>query len=632
MSELELNDTTVNDNLVGEYTDENIVTLEGLEAVRKRPGMYIGNTHGGSDQGGGLYLLLKETIDNSVDEFRIHAGNLIEVKIEDGLVSVRDHGRGIPQGNLATTLSTLHTSGKFDSESYKKSVGLNGVGSKAVNALSTYFRAVSYRDGWAKEVVFECGKLKEDRELVPSTEQGTLIEFRPDTSIFENINFRDEYVEQMLANYSYLNVGLSLTYKGKKYHSRNGLVDLLNANLSEDEMLYPLVHLQNGDIEIAFTHTNQSRDDYYSFVNGQYTPQGGTHQAAFKEWIARTIKEFYNKNQDPNDIRNGLVAAININIQEPEFEAQTKVKLGSRTINPMDKDAISVNKFVGDFVKNTVDDYLHKNPNTASVLLTKIQESERERKEIATITKKDRDAKKRISLRNSKLRDCHIHLNDTKVGKEDRRDESCIFITEGNSASGSITKIRNVETQAVFSLRGKPLNTFTATAQDARKNQEFALLNAALNIDEGLDGLRYNKVIIATDADVDGMHIRLLLMTFFLKYYPDLVKKGHVYVLQTPLFRVRNKKETRYCYSEEERQEAVEALGPKPEITRFKGLGEISADEFAVFIGKDMRLDQMHLRKEDGSTHDMLSFYMGKNTDRRQRFIINNLVVDEEML
>ncbi|MDO4191345.1 MAG: DNA topoisomerase IV subunit B [Bacteroidales bacterium] len=624
MSEIDLNEMSLSD-----YTDKNIVTLEGLEAVRKRPGMYIGNTHGGSDQGSGLYLLLKETIDNSVDEFRIHVGNQIEINIEDGLVSVRDHGRGIPQGNLATTLSTLHTSGKFDSNSYKKSVGLNGVGSKAVNALSTYFRAVSYRDGMAKEVIFSRGKLQEDKTPTPSTEQGTLIEFRPDAEIFENINFRDEYVEQMLANYAYLNVGLSLIYKGKKFYSRNGLVDLLNANLDDNDALYPLVHLQNADIEIAFTHTNQSRDDYYSFVNGQYTPQGGTHQAAFKEWIARTIKEFYNKNQDPNDIRNGLVAAININIQEPEFEAQTKVKLGSRTVNPLDKDAISVNKFIGDFIKYNVDDYLHKNQEMVAILLQKIQNSEKERKEIDIITKKDRDTKKRISLRNNKLRDCHIHLNDNKG---DRRADSCIFITEGNSASGSITKIRDVETQAVFSLRGKPLNSFSATAQDVRKNQEFALLNAALNIEEGLEGLRYNKVIIATDADVDGMHIRLLLMTFFLKYFPDLVKKGHVYILQTPLFRVRNKKETRYCYSEEERVEAMDALGPKPEITRFKGLGEISADEFAVFIGKDMRLDQVHLRKEDGPTHDMLSFYMGNNTDKRRNFIIDNLVVDEEML
>lgn len=607
------------------YDDKDIVTLEGLDAVRKRPGMYIGNTHGGEDRHDGIYVLLKEVIDNSIDEFRMKAGTRIDITIDEGNVSVRDYGRGIPQGNLAKTVSTLHTSGKFGSEAFKKSIGLNGVGIKAVNALSTDFTVVSYRDQVEKKVEFQRGKLVCDAEAVETKERnGTLIRFTPDPSIFENYAYRHEFVETLIRNYCYLNSGLSIYYNGEKYISEKGLEDLLNENIT-DEILYPIVHLKANDIEIAFTHVNQSRDDYYSFVNGQYTSQGGTHQAAFKESFARTVKEFYNKNLEVADIRSGLVAAIYIGVEEPEFESQTKIKLGSRNMSP--KGNLSVAKFIGDFIKKEVDNYLHKNPETADALYKKIQESEKERKAIAGVAKLARERAKKVNLHNRKLRDCRIHLND---GKSDNKTESSIFITEGDSASGSITKSRDPNLQAVFSLRGKPLNCFGLTKKVVYENEEFNLLQAALNIEDGLDGLRYNRVIIATDADVDGMHIRLLLITFFLQFFPDLVKQKHVFILQTPLFRVRNKQKTIYCYNEEEKNAAIHELGKNPEITRFKGLGEISPDEFKHFIGKEMRLDPVSIKKED-AIKELLEFYMGKNTMERQNFIIDNLVVEEDL-
>lgn len=607
------------------YEDKDIVTLEGLDAVRKRPGMYIGNTHGGEDRHDGIYVLLKEVIDNSIDEFRMKAGTRIDLTIDEGHVSVRDYGRGIPQGNLAKTVSTLHTSGKFGSEAFKKSIGLNGVGIKAVNALSTDFTVVSYRDQVEKKVDFQRGKLVCDAEAVETKERnGTLIRFTPDPSIFENYAYRHEFVETLIRNYCYLNSGLSIYYNGEKYISEKGLEDLLNENIT-DEILYPIVHLKANDIEIAFTHVNQSRDDYYSFVNGQYTSQGGTHQAAFKESFARTVKEFYNKNLEVADIRSGLVAAIYIGVEEPEFESQTKIKLGSRNMSP--KGNLSVAKFIGDFIKKEVDNYLHKNPETADALYKKIQESEKERKAIAGVAKLARERAKKVNLHNRKLRDCRIHLND---GKSDNKTESSIFITEGDSASGSITKSRDPNLQAVFSLRGKPLNCFGLTKKVVYENEEFNMLQAALNIEDGLDGLRYNRVIIATDADVDGMHIRLLLITFFLQFFPDLVKQKHVFILQTPLFRVRNKQKTIYCYNEEEKNAAIHELGKNPEITRFKGLGEISPDEFKHFIGKEMRLDPVSIKKED-AIKELLEFYMGKNTMERQNFIIDNLVVEEDL-
>ena len=553
------------------------------------------------------------------------AGTRIDLTIDEGHVSVRDYGRGIPQGNLAKTVSTLHTSGKFGSEAFKKSIGLNGVGIKAVNALSTDFTVVSYRDQVEKKVEFQRGKLVCDAEAVETKERnGTLIRFTPDPSIFENYAYRHEFVEALVRNYCYLNSGLSIYYNGEKYISEKGLEDLLNENIT-DEILYPIVHLKANDIEITFTHVNQSRDDYYSFVNGQYTSQGGTHQAAFKESFARTVKEFYNKNLEVADIRSGLVAAIYIGVEEPEFESQTKIKLGSRNMSP--KGNLSVAKFIGDFIKKEVDNYLHNNPETADALYKKIQESEKERKAIAGVAKLARERAKKVNLHNRKLRDCRIHLND---GKSDNKTESSIFITEGDSASGSITKSRDPNLQAVFSLRGKPLNCFGLTKKVVYENEEFNLLQAALNIEDGLDGLRYNRVIIATDADVDGMHIRLLLITFFLQFFPDLVKQKHVFILQTPLFRVRNKQKTIYCYNEEEKNAAIHELGKNPEITRFKGLGEISPDEFKHFIGKEMRLDPVSIKKED-AIKELLEFYMGKNTMERQNFIIDNLVVEEDL-
>jgi topoisomerase-4 subunit B len=593
----------------------------------------------------GIYVLLKEVFDNSIDEFKMKAGDRIEVNVEDNLrISVRDYGRGIPQGKLIESVSILNTSGKFDSKAFKKSIGLNGVGVKAVNALSSHFEVHSYRDGKVRKAVFECGKLISDVTEPSQDENGTYIYFEPDATKFINYQFHDEIVENMLRNYTYLNIGLTIMYNGRRILSRHGLEDLLKDRMTSDA-LYPIVHLQGEDIEIAFTHANQYGEEYYSFVNGQHTTQGGTHQSAFKEHIARTIKEFYGK-YEYGDIRTGIVAAIAINVEEPLFESQTKIKLGSLTMSP--DGGVSINKYVGDFIKTEVDNYLHIHQDVAEVLENKIKESERDRKAMAGVTKLARERAKKANLHNRKLRDCRIHFSDVK---NDRKEESCIFITEGDSASGSITKSRDVNTQAVFSLRGKPLNCFGLTKKVVYENEEFNLLQAALDIEESLDTLRYNKVIVATDADVDGMHIRLLIITFFLQFFPELIKKGHVYVLQTPLFRVRNRRTkiknkktiaeadaksdkksdfiTRYCYSDEERQKAIEELGPDPEITRFKGLGEISPDEFAGFIGPDMRLEQVTLHKTD-QVAKLLEYYMGKNTMERQNFIIDNLVVEED--
>ncbi len=607
-----------------QYTDDNIITLEGLEHVRRRPGMYIGKLGDGTYADDGIYVLLKEVFDNSIDEYRMGYGNSVKVTVKDGVVKVRDYGRGIPLGKMVDAVSIMNTGGKYDSKAFKKSVGLNGVGTKAVNALSSSFVVQSVRDGKMKRAEFSAGKLVNEDDLVDSTDQnGTMVEFIPDNTIFTNYKFREDYIETMLRNYSYLNTGLSIHYNGKKFHSKNGLLDLLNENITS-ESLYPIIHLKGEDIEIAFTHSDQYGEEYYSFVNGQHTSQGGTHQSAFRESIAKTIKEYYGKNHDLTDVRNGIIAAISISVEEPVFESQTKIKLGSKDVGP---EGPSVAKFIGDFVKREVDNYLHKNSETAETLLKKIQDSEKERKAIAGVTKMARERAKKANLHNKKLRDCRFHFTDSK---RDDKDETCIFITEGDSASGSITKSRNVNLQAVFSLKGKPLNSYGLTKKVVYENEEFNLLQAALNIEDGLDGLRYNKVIIATDADVDGMHIRLLLLTFFLQFFPDLVKKGHVHILQTPLFRVRNKKETRYCYSEEERQTALKELGANPEITRFKGLGEISPDEFKHFIGKDMRLDPVTLTKAD-SVATLLEFYMGKNTQERQDFIVENLVVEEDI-
>ncbi|MBQ9667381.1 MAG: type IIA DNA topoisomerase subunit B [Prevotella sp.] len=628
------------------YTDDNIKTLTGTEHIRLRPGMYIGRLGDGSLAEDGIYVLLKEVIDNSIDEFKMKAGDRIEVTIEDNLrVSVRDYGRGIPQGKMIDAVSVLNTGGKYDSKAFKKSIGLNGVGVKAVNALSQHFEVHSFRDGQVRRAAFEQGKLVSDKTEPTQDENGTYIYFEPDPTLFINYSFHDDIVETMLRNYTYLNIGLAIMYNGRRILSRRGLEDLLKDRMSADA-LYPIIHLQGEDIEIAFTHANQYGEEYYSFVNGQHTTQGGTHQSAFKEHIAKTIKEFSGKNFEYGDIRTGLVAAIALNVEEPMFESQTKIKLGSLTMAP--GGGVSINKYVGDFIKQEVDNYLHKNPDVAEVMLQKIQESEKERKAMAGVTKLARERAKKANLHNRKLRDCRIHFSDVK---NDRKEESSIFITEGDSASGSITKSRDVNTQAVFSLRGKPLNTFGLTKKVVYENEEFNLLQAALDIEEGLDTLRYNKVIVATDADVDGMHIRLLIITFFLQFFPELIRKGHVYVLQTPLFRVRNRRTkirkkdviteadakggrktdfiTRYCYSEEERLNAIADLGPDPEITRFKGLGEISPEEFAGFIGPDIRLEQVTLHKTD-QVQKLLEYYMGKNTMERQLFIIDNLVIEED--
>ncbi|MDD6472738.1 MAG: DNA topoisomerase IV subunit B [Bacteroidales bacterium] len=624
--------------LMGEpvqYTEENIRHLDDMEHVRTRSGMYIGRLGDGSQSDDGIYVLLKEVMDNSIEEFKMGAGKRIEVTIEGNLrVSVRDYGRGIPQGKLIEAVSKLNTGGKYDSKAFKKSVGLNGVGVKAVNALSRYFEVASFRDGKVRRATFEQGKLVSDVTEDSNEPTGTYIFFEPDDTLFVNYSFQNGFVENLLKNYTYLNTGLTFVYNGQKIVSRHGLEDLLKDNMTS-EGLYDIIHLKGEDIEIAFTHTGQYGEEYYSFVNGQHTTQGGTHQSALKEHIAKTIKEFFGKNMEYSDIRNGIVAAIAVDIEEPIFESQTKTKLGSNNMWPANAEegkpaGPTVNKFVGDFIKQEVDNYLHKNAAVAEILQQKIQESERERKAIAGVTKLARERAKKASLHNKKLRDCRFHLNDGK-GKEEENN-SCIFITEGLSASGSITQSRDVNTQAVFSLRGKPLNSYGLTKKIVYENEEFNLLQAALNIEDGLEGLRYNKVIVATDADVDGMHIRLLMITFFLQFFPELIKKGHVYILQTPLFRVRNKKKTIYCYTEDERLKAIDQLqGKDMEITRFKGLGEISADEFKNFIGSDMRLEQVSLRKND-LVQELLGFYMGKNTMERQSFIVQNLIVEEDLV
>jgi len=608
-----------------DYGDSNIITLEGLEHVRRRPGMYIGKLGDGMHADDGIYVLLKEVLDNCIDEYRMGAGKSVDVRVKDGHVEVRDYGRGIPLGKMVEAVSIMNTGGKYDSKAFKKSVGLNGVGTKAVNALSAKFIVQSFREGQSRRAEFEKGKMVQDSDVFDETssDRGTYVYFVPDNTLFNDFVYKEDFIETMLRNYAYLNTGLTINFNGKKILSRNGLTDLLNENMTSDP-LYPIVHLKGEDIEIAFTHSDQYGEEYYSFVNGQHTTQGGTHQSAFREAVARTIKEFYAKNMEVADIRNGIIAAVAISVEEPVFESQTKTKLGSRDMSP--SGGISVSKFISDFLKKELDNYLHRSTETAAILLQKIQDSEKERKAIAGVTKLARERAKKVNLHNKKLRDCRTHYNDSKGDT----DNSCIFITEGDSASGSITKSRDVNTQAVFSLRGKPLNSYGLTKKIVYENEEFNLLQAALNIEDGIEGLRYNKVIVSTDADVDGMHIRLLLITFFLQFFPDLIKKGHVYILQTPLFRVRNKKETVYCYSDEERLAALARLGTNPEITRFKGLGEISPDEFRHFIGRDMRLDQVSLKKED-AVQDLLSFYMGKNTSERQNFIIDNLVVEEDI-
>ena len=616
------------------YSDDNIITLDGLTHIRRRAGMYIGKLGDGNSSDDGIYVLIKEVIDNSIDEFRMNEGNKIEITIKDRTVSIRDYGRGIPQGKMIDAVSKLNTGGKYDSNAFQRSIGLNGVGIKAVNALSSSFIVKSYRDGILKQADFVRGKLVKEYPQTPTEEKnGTYIQFTPDTekqhpqeTLFDpNFNFNDEIIETMLRNYSYLNTGLTIIYNGRKFSSKNGLLDLLSENATSTP-LYPIVHLKGEHIEVAFTHIDQYGEEYYSFVNRQHTIQGGTHQSAFREFFAKTVKEFYNKNgMELSDIRSGLLAAIYISVQNPIFESQTKIKLGSKDMGP---EGPTIYKYIGDFISKEVDNYLHKNTETANIMLRKIVESEKERKAIAGVSKLAKERTKKANLHNRKLRDCRVHYNDTKGTLQDK---TCIFITEGDSASGSITQTRNAETQAVFSLRGKPFNSYGETKTIVYNNDEFCYLQAALNIEDGLEGLRYNKVIIATDADVDGMHIRLLLMTFFLQFFPDLIKKGHVYILQTPLFRVRNKKETRYCYTEEERLAALAELKDNPEITRFKGLGEISAQEFHHFIGDDMRLDQIKLRKED-AVPELLSFYMGDNTPERQNFIVDNLIVNEDEL
>ena len=650
------------------YDEKNIRTLSDMEHIRTRPGMYIGRLGDGSHAEDGIYVLLKEVIDNSIDEFKMNSGKRIEVNVEQNHhVSVRDYGRGIPLGKLVEAVSKLNTGGKYDDEAFQKSVGLNGVGLKAVNALSSHFEAYSYRDGQVRRTVFESGTLVSDTTENTEDENGTYIFFEPDGTLFKHFVFQNEFIEVMLRNYTYLNTGLTIMFNGRRILSRNGLSDLLSDRMTS-QALYEIIHLQGQDIEIAFTHSSQNGEEYYSFVNGQHTTLGGTHQAAFKKYIAEVIKEYSGKSYEYGDIRNGIVAAISINIQEPLFESQTKIKLGSLTTAP--EGGVSIDKFIGDFIKEQVDNYLHKNTDIAEIILQKVSESEKERKAMAGVAKLARERSKKANLHNRKLRDCRIHLSDAKGNQ---KEDSCIFITEGDSASGSITKSRDVNTQAVFSLKGKPLNCYGMTKKVVYENEEFNLLQAALNIEDGLDGLRYNKVILATDADVDGLHIRLLMITFFLQFFPELIKKGHVYILQTPLFRVRGRKTkigkhkiaelekdvkqkesneeddkdaqtkslrhlsfsndfiTQYCYTEEERLQAIEDLGPDPEITRFKGLGEISPDEFRHFIGPNIRLERVSLNKSDNVEH-LLEYYMGKNTSERQNFIINNLVTEEDLV
>jgi topoisomerase-4 subunit B len=607
-----------------QYNEDNIRTLDWQEHIRLRPGMYIGKLGDGSAQDDGIYILVKEIVDNAIDEFVMGTGKTIEITIKDTLVKVRDYGRGIPLGKVIDCVSKINTGAKYDSEAFKKAVGLNGVGTKAVNALSTFFSVQSVREGKVKHAEFSTGVITKDHPIVDSTErQGTSISFIPDEKIFHNFHFLNEYVEKMCWNYAYLNTGLTIIFNGKKFFSEKGLFDLLSNNLSGN-ILYPIIHLRGHDIEVAFTHGSHYGEEYYSFVNGQHTTQGGTHQGAFREAVVKTVREFYKKDFDAQDVRTSIVAAVSIKVMEPVFESQTKTKLGSQEIAAGGQ---SVRSFVGDFIGRELDNYLHKNPDTAQLLLQKIMQSEKERKELSGIRKLARERAKRANLHNRKLRDCRIHLTEKDV----RNLETTLFITEGDSASGSITKARDVNTQAVFSLKGKPLNCYGMTKKVVYENEEFNLLQAALNIEDDMENLRYNNIVIATDADVDGMHIRLLLNTFFLQFFPDLIKNGHVFILQTPLFRVRNKKETRYCYSDEERQKAIADLGPKPEITRFKGLGEISPDEFKNFIGADIRLDPVIIGK-NMSIEQTLSYYMGKNTPTRQEDIIRNLRVEKDLV
>lgn len=606
------------------YTEDNIRSLDWKEHIRLRPGMYIGKLGDGASADDGIYILMKEVIDNCIDEFVMGNGKRIDIKAKDGKVTIRDYGRGIPLGKVVDVVSKINTGGKYDSKAFKKSVGLNGVGTKAVNALSSHFMVYSVREGELKSATFERGVLTEDPKIEKTDERnGTFVEFYPDEQIFKKFAFKVPYIEKMIWNYCYLNRGLAIYFNGEKFQSKNGLKDLLENNQDGDP-LYPIIHLEGYDIEVAFTHGRTYGEDYYSFVNGQHTTQGGTHHSAFRESVARVIKDFYAKNYESSDIRQSIVAAVSVKVVEPIFESQTKTKLGSQEIEPGGK---SMRAFINDFLKTSLDNYLHKNTTTAEILENKIKQSEKERKELSGIRKIARDRAKKSNLHNKKLRDCRIHLTDLK---HDRRDETTLFITEGDSASGSITKSRDVNTQAVFSLRGKPLNTYGLTKKVVYENEEFNLVQAALDIEDDMDNLRYNKIVIATDADVDGMHIRMLLLTFFLRFFPDLVKRNHVYVLQTPLFRVRTKKKTRYCYSEEERRSALEELGKTAEITRFKGLGEISPDEFKHFIGEDIRLEPVMLSK-GASIEEVLSFYMGKNTPSRQEFIIDNLRVEKDI-
>lgn len=611
-----------------QYTEDSIKSLDWKEHIRLRPGMYIGKLGDGSSPDDGIYVLVKEIIDNSIDEHMMGYGKTIDIKVTDHRVTVRDYGRGIPLGKVVDCVSKINTGGKYDSGAFQKSVGLNGVGTKAVNALSNYFKVQSFRDGQTKLAEFERGEVKVDAKVVKSEDRnGTMMIFEPDGTVFKNFHFIPEYLENLIWNYAYLNAGLTIKLNGKKFYSENGLLDLLKRKTDEEALRYPIIHLKGEDIEMAMSHANQYGEEYYSFVNGQYTTQGGTHLAAFREVLVKTIRDFYGKNFDASDVRASIVGAIAVRVQEPVFESQTKTKLGSLNVAP---DGPTMRTFVNDFIKTALDNYLHRNKEAADALLKRIQQSERERKEIAGIKKLANDRAKKANLHNKKLRDCRVHFNDKK-GKEDKREESMIFITEGDSASGSITKSRDVQTQAVFSLRGKPFNCFGHTKKVVYENEEFNLLQHALNIEDGLEGLRYRKIVIATDADVDGMHIRLLLLTYFLQFFPELVRNNHVFILETPLFRVRNKKETIYCYSDEERRAAIAKLGTKPEITRFKGLGEISPDEFAGFIGEDVKLEPVILQKET-KIQDLLRFYMGKNTPDRQQFIIDKLRVEKDLI
>ncbi len=626
--------------LNADYSEDDIQTLDWKEHIQRRPGMYIGKLGDGTNSDDGIYVLLKEVLDNSIDEYMMGFGRVISVDVDAVSATVRDYGRGIPLGKLIDVSSKMNTGAKYDSAAFKKSVGLNGVGIKAVNALSTSFEITAFRDGKCKRARFCMGALLEECDIEDTDEpNGTLVRFTPSADIFKSYAFREEFIIPLLKNYTFLNTGLTINFNGVRYLSRHGLLDLLKENMTQTP-LYPIIHLKGQDIEVAITHVNQYGEEYYSFVNGQHTTQGGTHLSAFKEAVSRTLKDYFNRNFEYSDIRNGMVAAVAVKVEEPVFESQTKTRLGSREMSP---DGVTIAKYIGDFIRKELDNYLHRNLEVANIVLKKVQESERDRKAMAGVAKKARETAKKVSLYNRKLNDCRVHLNDTR-GNDEKKEASSIFITEGDSAGGSIEKVRNVETQAVFKLRGKPLNTYGATKKELYTNEEFSLLQAALNIEDGIEGLRYNKVIIATDADVDGMHIRLLMITFFLQYFPDLIKKGHVYVLQTPLFRVRNKKtakrtarakkgdnvdDTVYCYTDEERMEAIRRFGDNSEITRFKGLGEISPEEFRGFIGPDMRIDRVSLRKEDGVA-EVLEFYMGKNTMERQNFIIDNLVVEDD--